>query len=217
VASLQRLDQAAIETFAIPRLLLMDHAGYAIAWVTRLRHPDPGSGVVICCGTGYNGGDGLSTARHLLGWGYRVQVILAGSRAQLREEPAVFADIVQRFKTPCLEWTGAKVRAQARHWLDGCQVVIDALLGIGLTGPVREPMASLVQLINGAGKPVVSADIPSGLDGDTGEPHGEAVRAAVTVACGAPKQGYVNGQGPAYCGEVVVAPITIPMQARESA
>ena len=91
-----------------------------------------------------------------------------------------------------------------------CAVIIDALLGIGMRGPVREPIRSLIDRMNRSGKPIVAADIPSGLDGDTGHPQGIAVKATVTVAFGCLKQGCFMHEGPAHVGAPTVDPIALP-------
>lgn len=216
MAAMQQLDATAIETFKIPRLLLMEHAGLALARsVTRLverqssREPDVRP-VVVCCGTGFNGGDGMAAARHLHEWGYRLHVAVMGRLDRLPEEPATYAVILQRLGLTLLEVDTLAASEQLDRWLEGCRLIVDALLGIGLRGAVREPLARVIGRMNDSGKPIVSADIPSGLDGDTGRPQGTAVRATVTVAFGLVKHGCVVGDGPTYAGELVVDPITIP-------
>ncbi len=212
---MQQIDRAAIETIGIPRLLLMEHAGLAVARAVHTITPPPAE-ILLCCGSGFNGGDGLCAARHLEHQGYGVRVLLAGALGRLREEPAVYATILQRLGVPMLEVGGesasraSTVWEQVERWLAGCQVVVDALLGIGAAGPVREPMASLIPRLNRAGKPVVAVDIPSGLDGDTGRAFGVAVKASMTVTFGLPKQGCLVGEGPGLAGTLVVDSITIP-------
>ena len=225
---MQAIDAAAMSRYKIPRLVLMEHAGLAVAQAVfalarfgraagRVGGSSPRSAaaVIVCCGTGYNGGDGLSAARHLHGWGYPVHVVLTGRLSQLREEPAQFAAMLQPLEGSITELTALQDLAAVERWLASCAVIVDALLGIGIRGAVREPVASLIDRINRSGKPVVSADIPSGLDGDTGLPQGVAVKAAVTVTFGLPKQGCLSGQGPQHTGELVVDPITMPRQLLE--
>jgi len=222
---MQRIDTAAIETFGIPRLLLMEHAGLAVAQAASAvkrfgaaaaSHQSPAeppaapSWIVVCCGTGYNGGDGLSAARHLEAWGFDVRVLLAGRLDQLREEPALYATMLQRLGIAVAACPTVEELTPTARWFADCALVIDALLGIGVRGPVREPMATLIEHMNRSRKPIIAADIPSGLDADTGLPQGCAVRATVTVAFGLPKHGCFVGEGPAHVGELIVDPITIP-------
>lgn len=204
---MQSVDAFAITRLGIPRLLLMDHAGLALARAVRRLGPS-GSPILACCGTGYNGGDGLAALRHLAGWGYPVRALVCGTRAGLREEPAVFARILDRLKVP-VRWCGtaAAVRRQSA-WMTGSSVLIDALLGIGVRGAPREPIATAIELINASGRPVVCADVPSGMDADTGEAAGVAVKGTVTVAFGAPKAGCRPGTW--RVGRLVSDPITLP-------
>jgi NAD(P)H-hydrate epimerase len=207
---MQRIDSAAIDTVGIPRLLLMDHAGLAVARAVAALAPLSSRPVAICCGTGFNGGDGLSAARHLHGWGYRLRVLLAGPRKRLREEPACFARILDRLQVPVRECASGQGATRAIRWLSSASVLVDALLGIGASGEVREPAASLIRWMNQSKKPIVSVDVPSGLDADTGAVQGVAVRASVTVTFGLPKRGCRRRQGPAHTGSLLVDPITFP-------
>ena len=205
---MQRIDAEAIETYRIPRLLLMEHAGLAVAKAAASL--SRAGAVLVCCGTGYNGGDGLCAARHLHTLGYALRVVLAGRLSQLRDEPMIYANIVQRLGIPIKELTEASDPALIEPWAASSALIIDALLGIGVRGAVREPIASIINCLNASGKPIVAADIPSGLDGDTGLPQGRAVKATVTVTFGLPKRGCVEGQGPAHVGTLMVDSITIP-------
>jgi NAD(P)H-hydrate epimerase len=209
---MQRIDSAAIHTLGIPRMLLMDHAGVAVARAVAALTPSSKQLIAICCGTGFNGGDGFSAARHLHSWGYSLRVLLAGSRERLREEPACFAWILDRLGVPVRECASRGGVARALRWLSGASVLVDALLGIGASGVVREPAASLIRWMNQSKKPIVSVDVPSGLDADTGAVQGVAVRASVTVTFGLPKQGCRRREGPAHTGSLLVDPITFPMR-----
>jgi len=212
---MQQIDAAAIETIGIPRLLLMEHAGLAVARAAQQLCPEPSAPVVVCCGTGWNGGDGLAAARHLSAWGYPLWILVTGRVDRLREEPATYAGILQRFGLALRECLEAEDTAILSPWLADCGVVIDALLGIGTRGAVREPAASVIARINRAGRPVVAVDIPSGLDADTGRVQGIAVRATVTVTFGLAKRGCLLEEGPAHVGALVVDPITIPRRLLE--
>lgn len=213
---MQAIDAEAITAFGIPRLLLMEHAGLAVANAAvslvrdRLGSSARAAEVLVCCGTGYNGGDGLCAARHLTRWGYAPRVVLTGRLEHLREEPLTYATIVQRLRIPLTELAGSADLELIERWAASAVVIIDALLGIGVRGAVREPVASLIDCLNASGKPIVAADIPSGLDGDTGQPLGCAVKATVTVAFGLPKRGCFEAEGPAHVGTLIVDTITMP-------
>ena len=152
VAEMERLDALAINAYGIPRLLLMEHAGVALARGTAtlgLREgalrgaPRP---IVICCGTGYNGGDGMAAARHLQAWGYAPQVALVGRRDQLRSEPSIYAKILCRLGIPLLELEDDHAMRQFDGWIEACGLVVDALLGIGVRR--RRRQIEQLQLIN---------------------------------------------------------------------
>src|SRR3989338_4116454 len=188
----------------------MEHAGLAVARAVRDLTATSSATIAVCCGAGFNGGDGLAAARHLHEWGYALRILVAGRVDRLREEPATFARILQRLGVALRECLTAEEAAAAGPWLAESAVVVDALLGIGARGAVREPVASLISRMSGAGKPIVAVDIPSGLDGDSGRVQGAAVRAAVTVTFGLPKRGCLMAEGPAHTGELIVDSITIP-------
>ncbi len=210
---MQAIDEAAIHTFGIPRLLLMEHAGLAVARVAadRLRTLHGAKpAVMVCCGSGYNGGDGLAAARHLHRWGIELSVILAGSANRLRAEPAIYAAILRRVGVAVHELGNPADLAPIKARLARAALLVDALLGIGATGPVRDPLRGLIELMNRSGRPIVSADIPSGLHADTGAVQGIAVRATTTVTFGLPKRGCLRGEGPAHTGRLLVDSITIP-------
>jgi NAD(P)H-hydrate epimerase len=205
---MQAVDAAAIERLGIPRILLMDHAGLAVARAVRELASAP-STVIVCCGPGFNGGDGLSAARHLADWGYAPRVLIAAPRAKLKPEPTTFADILERLGITVQECVSTEEIPEAAEWR-AASAIVDALLGVGAAGAPREPINSLIAAINRSGRPVVSADLPSGLDADEGTVARAAVKATVTVSFGAAKQGCFAGEGPAVTGRLVVDSITIP-------
>ena len=187
----------------------MEHAGLAVARAARMLHPSPAR-LAICCGSGYNGGDGFCAAWQLQRWGYRPRILLAGSVKALREAPLVYARILRAVGVPIREVTAQDApRRLEREWAQA-RLLIDALLGIGLTGIVRPLHAQLIDAMNRSRKPIVAVDVPSGLDADHGTPHGIAVKATVTVTFGLPKQGFFRRQGPAHVGWLFVDDIGIP-------
>lgn len=208
VSQMQAIESVAIEQLGIPRMLLMDHAGLAAARQAAAFIPGAGRSVFVACGRGYNGGDGLSAARHLAGWGYPVVVGLIGPIAALRVEPAIFARCLSRQAVPIIEL--AETLEPVKPHIQTCGAVVDALLGIGLSGSARGVYALLIEAINRSNKPVVSVDVPSGINCDTGEVQGLAVQAAVTVAFGRIKKGCTLGEGAKRSGRLLLEPITFP-------
>jgi NAD(P)H-hydrate epimerase len=194
-AQVRQVDRLAAERFAIPVSWLMEAAGWQVA-----RHCRGRSYVV--CGRGNNGGDGLAAARHLHRWGRLAGVACmdAGGLSGPAAEEA-----------RALRALGVGVASEPD--LRDAQVVVDALLGTGLSRPAEGPMAEWIAAINGAGRRVVSVDVPSGLDADTGRAPGACVRAALTVTLGLPKPGLLAADGPTHAGEVWVADIGVPFEA----
>ena len=170
---MRQIDTAAIDTFGIPRLLLMDHAGLAVAREASARAARSPKPILICCGTGSNGGDGLAAARHLHAWGHALRIVVAGRVDRLREEPAAYARMVRALGLSLAECPDVDALDRVDGWWADCSLIIDALLGLGAQGTVREPIASLIARMNRSGKPIVAVDLPSGLDRDTGRPQGD--------------------------------------------
>lgn len=209
-AEMREIDRRTIEDFGVPGLILMENAGRAVAEETTRLAP-PGSRVLVVAGKGNNGGDGFAAARHLANRGYRVEVYALAPAASYgsKSDAGVHLHAVLRacpvvFEAPAVrEWLATRRDAAA---------IVDAVFGTGLTGAVRGPAADAIQAINDAKVPVVCADIPSGLDADTGRPLGIAVRATVTVTMGLPKVGFRAPGASELLGRLVVAEIGFPLE-----
>ncbi len=202
------MDRRALEVHGIPTLLLMENAGAGLARAV-LRRPDA-ERVLVVCGKGGNGGDGLVLARHLAVAGREPVIALAADPAAFdrASDAGVNLGIVERMKLPIeVAPDGAALSALlARVKPD---LVADALLGTGLASPVREPHRGLIEAMNASGLPIVAVDLPSGLDTDTGEPLGVCVRATFTVTFAAMKKGFANALE--WTGPVEVVPIGCPV------
>jgi len=194
-AQVREVDRLTAERFAIPVAWLMEAAGWQAARHCRGR-------TAVLCGRGGNGGDGLAAARHLHRWGRLAGV--ACTDAEALQGPA--AD-----EARALRALGVPIAAEPD--LAGAQVVLDALLGTGISRPAEGRTAEWIEAINASGRRVVSVDVPSGLDADTGAALGACVRAGVTVTLGLPKPGLLAGDGPALAGEVWLADIGVPFEA----
>ncbi|WP_027094654.1 bifunctional ADP-dependent NAD(P)H-hydrate dehydratase/NAD(P)H-hydrate epimerase [Cohnella thermotolerans] len=201
---MRRVDRYTIDTIGIPSLVLMENAGRAIAEEAfRLLGPGRAKWAVLV-GKGNNGGDGLVCARHLAEFGHEAEVVYAVPPEQLTGEAAVQRDIAARLGLPA--------RTYAPGGIDWREYggIVDALLGTGTAGAPREPYASLIREANASGLPIVAADIPSGLNADTGEAAEPCVRAAATVALAMMKRGLLLYPGAEMAGRVVVRAIGIP-------
>lgn len=203
-------DAAAIRR-GVPSAVLMENAARGVADLVG-REFSGWRRIVVACGPGNNGGDGLAAARILDGMGFVVQVFTLGSPDSYRgdaQSNALRARAAGIALEPLSGARGASSFSRALREADG---VIDALFGTGLDRPLAFGAARTVAAINRAGRPVVAADVPSGLSSDTGEISGPAVRAAATVAFGAPKVCHALAPARRLCGRVVVADIGIPAE-----
>jgi len=204
---MRRLDELAIRDFAIPGLLLMENAGRGAAEQAGMirQGSEP---VMILCGKGNNGGDGFVIARHLHNRRVPVEVYFVGNPDAIvaQSDAGINREILLRMGIPVRPIDSLADCGTA------CSLIVDALLGTGLSGDVRSPVAGIIEQVNRRSSPVLAVDIPSGLDCNTGEVLGVAVRADRTVTFGLPKQGFHLAAGPAHTGEVVVVEISLPRE-----
>ena len=209
---MQEIDRKAITEYGIPGIILMENAGIRTtdAALGMIKDKDE-KRVVIFSGSGNNGGDGWVVARHLINNGVYVTTFLVGDEGNLREEARINLSILENMgqKIFKIEKAGDGERLGIGETLKEAHLVIDAIFGIGIKGEVREPARSIIRLINSVDTPVLSVDIPSGLDADTGLPLGEAIKADLTVTMGIAKKGLLNGDGPRY-HTLRVLPLALP-------
>jgi NAD(P)H-hydrate epimerase len=192
-AQVRALDAHAINELGIPGYTLMKRAGEAALRYLRTRWP-MAHRIVIVCGSGNNGGDGYVLARFAQAAGLTVTALAAASPEQLR------GDARQAYQD--FHASEGDVKPFAAEHLGAGEVIVDALLGTGLKGTVREDQAKVIRAVNAAATPVFALDVPSGLDSDAGTAAGEAVRADATVTFVGLKTGLYVGDGPEYAGTV---------------
>ncbi len=209
-AHMQELDRRTIEEEGVPGLTLMERAGSGVVRAMARRFgPLKGKTVTILCGKGNNGGDGFVVGRLLTRTGARARVALMARAADLRGDAKTNHGrfLKAAGKTALLVLPDGET---LERLLDESDLVVDALLGTGLSSPVKDPYRGAIQGINRSGRPVVAADLPSGLHGDTGDVLGDAVRAALTVTFGLPKIGLYVGRGIDLAGAIEIVDIGIP-------
>jgi NAD(P)H-hydrate epimerase len=201
------VDRRAIEEFGLPGIVLMENAGRGTAEL--LIEQNIGGPVVIVAGKGNNGGDGFVIARHVENYGFDVRVLLFADPHELT------GDALTNYRV--ISAAGMRIRECARadreEWKDelrSASWIVDALLGTGTRGRVREPFGTVIEEINASGVPVLAVDLPSGLDCDTGEPLGPCVRAVHTATFAAPKRGFESPGAAAYTGKMHVIDIGVP-------
>jgi len=215
-AQMKEIDRHAIEESGIPAAALMENAGKAVAGEAEkvLERGKEGKGqggnkreVLIFCGYGNNGGDGLVAARHLAKRGHDVKVFFAGSAKSLTPETNSNLERLFPLKINPQFISNETEAEKIFSKIKRPDVVIDAIFGIGLKGPLDNFYVDLIERIGSLCAPIISADIPSGLDADTGKPLPVAIKAASTVTFGFPKAGFKNKEAEGYIGKLIIADI----------
>ncbi|HEU0036884.1 MAG TPA: NAD(P)H-hydrate dehydratase [Kofleriaceae bacterium] len=210
-AEMRALDRATIEEIGIPGFTLMETAGRAVADAAVAMLGGRTGHVAVVCGPGNNGGDGFVVARVLRSRGIDAVVYLAVARDALQGYAREHLDVLDRSGGVIQAIASAKQLEAHEAAIRSAALVVDALFGIGTTRPIEGRFAAIVETIN-ATSAVLAVDIPSGLETDTGQTLGVAVRAQRTVTMAAPKLALVSAPGFARCGAVVIADIGIPPQ-----
>jgi hydroxyethylthiazole kinase-like uncharacterized protein yjeF len=209
-AEMRAADGAAARDLEVPTLLLMENAGRGLAEIARRERGGLAGPIVIVCGAGSNGGDGLVAARHLTAAEVPVRVLLAAPAAQVRGDAAQALAAARRLQIPIADGGDWTQPAEWRASLDGASVVVDALFGTGFHGDLRGPAAAAIAAMNDVPARKVAVDVPSGLDADSGRASGAVFRADVTATMGAWKIGLaVEAAGPA--GRVEVVGLGVPV------
>lgn len=211
----RNVDRRAIDEFGMTGLVLMENAGRGAAeWLQSLGIDGT---VVVCAGKGNNGGDGFVIARHLELGGYDVRVLLFANPSDLSDDAAANWKILEAADTPRVVLGAQPALSDVEHMLTHAGWVVDALLGTGTVGTVREPYRTAIAAINRSARNVLAVDLPSGLDGDTGLPVETlpdgtplCVKATHTVTFVARKRGFDNPDSETFTGQVHVVGIGIP-------
>lgn len=204
----RQLDRAATADYGLPGAVLMENAGRGTTDV--LCQLGVGSGVVICCGRGNNGGDGYVVARHLDLRGHAVHVLLFDDPAGLRGDAALNFAVLERSQVPIHRVVAERVADELSGQLSGAAWIVDALLGTGAVGEVRPPLDQVIDTINSHPTPVLAVDVPSGLDCDTGTAAEHTIRAAHTCTFVAHKPGFLVPGAAEFTGQVHVVDIGAP-------
>ncbi len=199
-ASVRAMDRRAIEAGGIPGYTLMQRAGDA-AFAALLRHWPAARTVAVLCGAGNNAGDGYVVARRARAAGLDVRAIAVCDTKALRGDAArAYGDFAAE---------GGNTETWRAAVLADADVIVDALLGTGTDRPVAGDFRAAIERVNCLDRPVLALDVPSGLDADTGEPQGLAVRATRTVAFIALKSGLYLGESPDHVGAIEFAGLDV--------
>ncbi len=214
-ATMLAVDRIATDEIGLSLLQMMENAGRELANLGRTAAGGDAAGrrVVVLAGTGNNAGGGLVAARRLAGWGASVTVLFAQPVLRLRPGPCAQLDSVMasgsRLAVIGHDFTLAEARREVRE----ADVVLDALIGYSLNRAPTEPYQRLIALAAETEAPVISLDVPSGLDASTGKTPGDAIHADATLAVALPKLGTQLAEGPRLTGIPYLADIGIPASA----
>jgi NAD(P)H-hydrate epimerase len=207
VAQVRELDRLAIEKRGIKSGALMERAGEAAFAILRQLWPQA-KRVLICSGTGQNGGDGFVVARLAQASDLQVTVTVIGEPKNIHGDALTNVERLRKTPVAMIEWKPGL--------LNDTDVIVDAMLGTGLDRPVTETHREVIAAINASGKPVLAIDVPSGLNADTGQPLGAAVKAQATVTFVGMKAGLLTGNGPDHCGRIYFSDLNIPAAVYEA-
>jgi NAD(P)H-hydrate epimerase len=210
-SEMRRVDRRAIDGLGIPSLDLMEAAGNGIAEAMRRDDPDLARRTIaVVCGRGNNGGDGLVIARRLSARGMSPRVVLLARGADLEGDPAVNLRLAHGTGVEIVEAPDDAAWGRAFEWIAGCDLVVDALLGTGVRGGARGLVARAIEDLVASRADIVSVDLPSGVDADSGEVDGAAIRARRTYTLCRPKVPLVIDPAARYAGSWRVIDIGIP-------
>ena len=203
------VDRRASEQYGIPSIVLMENAALALAEAVVTHYPDAVN-VAIFCGPGQNGGDGFALARHLENRHITPLIFVVGGRGSYQGDAATNLEICVRMGLPLWDADDAESVDRALARASEADLVVDAIFGTGLNRPPEGLFADAIRGLMVIRLPILAVDIPSGLSGSSNEATEPCVRADLTVTFAQPKIPHVFDPASSYCGEIVVADITIP-------
>jgi len=206
---MQNVDRRATDRFAIPSLVLMENAAIAVVDAIFEHYPNC-ERASIFCGTGSNGGDGFAVARHLESRGVVPAVFTIGGRSKCSGDAATNLTICERLALPMYDVTDIDSLNGALVHAADADLIVDALFGTGLNRAPEGIYAEAIGSMNELGLPIVAVDVPSGANASSAEAFDPCIQAAVTVTFAAPKICHVFEPAAMFCGEVIVADISIP-------
>ena len=202
------------EKLGLPRVILMENAGRAVAeYANRRIEKLKGKKIVIVAGNGNNGGDGFVAARHLAGYGIDVLVILVGEEKFKTNESNLNWKVLRQMSKSVSIITRADpgFLALTKRNISNADVIIDALFGTGIKGKIKQPYSKVIDLMNRSKAYTIAVDIPSGLDPMTGVVHDKSVIADTTLTFHKMRTGLIDRMD--ITGEVIIVPIGIPPEA----
>lgn len=210
-AQMREIDSRTINRIGIPGAVLMENAALAVVEeITRSLGCVAGKNIVILAGKGNNGGDAFAAARHLYNKGAVLNVYILADRNSISGDARINLDILEHMDIYPIELTHDSQFDSLINNLRAADLVVDGIFGTGLKGEITGLAEKVIRSVNDEARQVISIDIPSGVDGETGKIPGICVKAHKTVTFGLPKTGLIIHPGCEYTGELTVADISIP-------
>ncbi|WP_062105472.1 bifunctional ADP-dependent NAD(P)H-hydrate dehydratase/NAD(P)H-hydrate epimerase [Bacillus niameyensis] len=208
---MQLMDQYTMEKIGLPGVVLMENAGTQVVNEIIADLPNQNPRVLILAGSGNNGGDGFVIARRLFDLGLDPLLCLLVNPNRIKGDAKVHFEVYQNRGLPIFYFQDRKFE-KLQSLLDHADIIVDAILGTGVKGRVKEPVDQVITSVNGfAGKKmIISVDIPSGVSSDDGKVEGVAIQATKTISFVFPKRGFFLNDGPNYIGEWKVVDISVP-------
>ncbi len=211
VSEMRQIDKRAIEEIGIPELVLMENAAREIySALHSLLQGVANKRICIVAGVGNNGGDAFAAARHIANAGGSPKVFVLGNQEKMTPSAAVNFNIICNMGIQVFQLTEQRDWDKLTAVLKTADGVLDGLLGTGFHGQLRENAKKLINTVNGAGIPVLSIDVPSGVNAENGQIDSVAIQASVTLTLGEPKWGMMFAPGSVYCGRLLTDGIGIP-------
>jgi len=211
---MMNLDNIAINKYSIPGIVLMENAGLQVVHKIKqlFNYFLENKRIMIFCGKGNNGGDGMVIARHLINKGADVKVFLLSSPSEIKGDAATNLKILQSMGVRIYPIINEKDLHRVNIAMIYSDLIVDAIYGTGFKGEAKGISTSLIKLINESKKIVLSVDLPSGLEADTGEVCGECIKATHTITFGLPKIGLYLEPGCRFSGQIEVVDISLPQK-----
>lgn len=205
---MKAFDRWAVRHLGLPVLVLMENAGRAVAnTACDLIRGKRNARIIVFCGGGNNGGDGVVAARYLHQWRFQVTVFWMKNPRTLSGDAHQHFDIARRAGVSMFSFKNCRPQILRR-----ADLLIDALLGTGTRGTLRQEYQAAIEAMNASKRPILAVDVPSGLDADTGKSLGVVVKAKATVTLVAPKVGLIKPIARPYIGHLTIADIGLPMK-----
>ncbi|MCY6483316.1 NAD(P)H-hydrate dehydratase [Clostridium aestuarii] len=204
---LREIDRFCIESLKIPSMVLMENA--ALKVLKNIEYDNINSAAIVC-GTGNNGGDGLALARHLCVLGKKTEIFLIGDISKLSEDCKLNYEILLNMNVNINNITNIEDVSRMKKNIRQCDIIIDAIFGTGLCREIKGIYEDVILLINNSGTYVISIDIPSGLNANTGEILGCCIKANKTISFQFYKRGFLKYGIHELTGKIIIEEIGIP-------